>query len=338
MASARSTTATHVGDAARRRRLAGRDAALDLVDDRRRVLAARVVRGDDHDVAQPRRHHAHQRPLGAIAIAAAAEDGDEPPAGERPRRLEQVAQRVVGVGVVDDDGHVVVRRRHHLEASGHAAQLREPGGDGVEPAGRWRTPRRWPPAGCRRWAGRPAAIGRRPDRRGVAVSNAHTRQVHRQALGPHVGGLLNAVGQRPGAGRAQGRGPGVVGVDHPRRLGRQHLEEPALGREVRLHVLVEVEVIAGQVGEDGGGEAHAVDALEGQRVRRHLHHARAVAVRDHVAQESLHVGGFGRGPARPRGPPVRPCSARCRAPPPTGRRRRAPRRAGRSWSSCRWCR
>ena len=37
---------------------------------------ARVVGRDDHEIAQPRRDGAHQRPLRAIAIAAAAEDGD----------------------------------------------------------------------------------------------------------------------------------------------------------------------------------------------------------------------------------------------------------------------
>ena len=41
----------------------------------------------------------------------------------------------------------------------------------------------------------------------------------------------------------------------PGASGRQHLEQPPLGGEVALHVAVEIEVVARQVGEDAGGEA-----------------------------------------------------------------------------------
>ena len=44
-----------------------------------RVLAARIVVGDDDDVGQPRRDAAHFRPLALVAVAAGAEDGDQPP-------------------------------------------------------------------------------------------------------------------------------------------------------------------------------------------------------------------------------------------------------------------
>jgi hypothetical protein len=71
-----------------------------------------------------------------------------------------------------------------------------------------------------------------------------------------------------------------------------------LGREVRLHVAVEVEVIAGQVGEDAGGEAQLVRAAQRERVRRDLHHARAAAFLQHVAQHLLQLGRFGRRPRR----------------------------------------
>ena len=75
----------------RRARLGRRhEAALDLFDDPERILRARVVGRQHDEIAQPRGDGAHQRPLGAIAIAAAAEDGDEPALGERPRRLEQI--------------------------------------------------------------------------------------------------------------------------------------------------------------------------------------------------------------------------------------------------------
>ena len=42
----------------------------------------------------------------------------------------------------------------------------------------------------------------------------------------------------------------IVDVDHGRRVGRQHLEQPTLRREVVVHAPVEVEMVARQVGED----------------------------------------------------------------------------------------
>ena len=45
------------------RRGVGRDAALDLLDDPRRILAARVVGRDDDEIAQTAGDGAHQRPL-----------------------------------------------------------------------------------------------------------------------------------------------------------------------------------------------------------------------------------------------------------------------------------
>src|SRR5438477_590716 len=54
---------------------------LDVGEDAERVLGARVVGGEDDDVAPPRGGLAHERPLAAVAVAAAAEDRDQPPAG-----------------------------------------------------------------------------------------------------------------------------------------------------------------------------------------------------------------------------------------------------------------
>ena len=86
----------------------GRDAALNFLDDPHRILAARIVRGDHDEVAQPSGYGAHQRTLRAIAIAAAAEHRDQRPLRQRPRGLEQIPQRIVGVRVVDDDGDFVL--------------------------------------------------------------------------------------------------------------------------------------------------------------------------------------------------------------------------------------
>ena len=73
-------------------------------------------------VAEARGDGAHQRALRAIAIAAAAEHGDDAAGRERPRGLEQVLQRVVGMRVVDDDADVVGGVGHDLEPAGHVLQ------------------------------------------------------------------------------------------------------------------------------------------------------------------------------------------------------------------------
>src|SRR5690242_3060111 len=56
---------------------ARRDARHDMVDDPLGPLAARVVGGDGEDVAQARRDGAHAGAFRPVAVAAAAEDGDD---------------------------------------------------------------------------------------------------------------------------------------------------------------------------------------------------------------------------------------------------------------------
>src|SRR5205823_10624192 len=94
-----------------------RDPALNLLDDPRRVLAARVIRGDDDHIAQASGYGAHQRALGAIAVASGAEHGDDPSSREWPRCLEQIAQRIVRMRVIDDDGDLVLGARHELKST-----------------------------------------------------------------------------------------------------------------------------------------------------------------------------------------------------------------------------
>ena len=80
-----------------------------VVHDVERVFTARIVAGQDHEVAARSGRLAHQRPLAAVAVAAASENRDDPacasPLRQKvARQRGQVAQRVVGVGVVHDDG------------------------------------------------------------------------------------------------------------------------------------------------------------------------------------------------------------------------------------------
>ena len=74
-----------------------------------RIFAARIVGGEHDEIAAPPGGLAHQRTLGAVAVAAATEHSDDSPRtsvarDELARQSSEIAQRVVGVSVVDDDG------------------------------------------------------------------------------------------------------------------------------------------------------------------------------------------------------------------------------------------
>src|SRR5437588_5334433 len=65
--------------------------ADDLVDDRLRPFAARVVARDDDAVGEPRGDLPHLRPLSFVAIAAAAEEEDDTGTGrELPHGAQQL--------------------------------------------------------------------------------------------------------------------------------------------------------------------------------------------------------------------------------------------------------
>jgi hypothetical protein len=97
----------------------------DGVDDGARLLGARVVRGDHRHVGVAGDDGAHPGPLGRIAIAAAAEDDDEPARRERAQRGDDPLQRVGRVGVVDDDVEAAAVG-HPLDAAGDAGQPSTP--------------------------------------------------------------------------------------------------------------------------------------------------------------------------------------------------------------------
>ena len=75
--------------------------------DRSRILAARIVVGDDHAVGVLCRDRAHQRTLSRVAIAACAEHDDELAFRIRPQRLQCLGQRVRLVRVVDEHRRAV---------------------------------------------------------------------------------------------------------------------------------------------------------------------------------------------------------------------------------------
>ena len=76
-------------------------------------------------------------------------------------------------------------------------------------------------------------------------------------------------------------------------------KQAALGGEIILHGVVKIEMIAGQIGEDGHGEAAAPQAIERQRVRAAFQHRVRPAFPHDFGEEALQVqrfrrGGFGR--------------------------------------------
>src|ERR1044072_150008 len=99
-------------------------ALLHIAQDGLRVFRAWVVRGRDDDIAQARRGLAHRRALRPVSVAAATEDRDDAPTRHITRRAQDVAQRVVRMRVIDDDGKVAPVR-HALEATRRTAALRE---------------------------------------------------------------------------------------------------------------------------------------------------------------------------------------------------------------------
>ena len=255
-----------------------------LVDDRLRLLAARVVRGHEHAIGQPPRGIAHQRALAAVAVAARAEDHVQPTARDLARRAQHVLERVGRVGVVHEHAEVLAlvhrleaarhpaeplqrdllhpQRAHRRHGSEHVLHVEEPGQRRLDP--------------------------QLPVRRLEQEARAHqveldvARAVVRLVLDPeghgvHLGGDAAAVV--------------VVHVHHrqPRLL-----EQPALGREVGVHRLVEVEVVLGEVREHAAREADARHAAELEGVRGDLHRRGAVAAVAHAPEGLLEVDRLGR--------------------------------------------
>ena len=105
-------------------RRAARHAAEDLVQNRVGILRARVIRGEDHLVREPRGDAPHLGALRAVAVAAAAEHHEHARVGKAAHRREDVGKPVWRVGVVDEHG-VVRLRRHDLRPSPHASAERK---------------------------------------------------------------------------------------------------------------------------------------------------------------------------------------------------------------------
>ncbi len=95
-----------------------------LAQDRQRILGSRVVAGEDRGIGQLCGDRAHQRPLGGVPVAAAAEHDPQASLGHRAQRVQHGLDRSWLVRVVDQDGEVVLDCR--LAPAGQARQDRRP--------------------------------------------------------------------------------------------------------------------------------------------------------------------------------------------------------------------
>src|SRR3954454_17588914 len=260
----------------------------DLADDGLRRLVAGVVGGDDRDVGALTGDRAHERALGAVAVAAGAEDHDEAVLRERAGGAQDVVERVGRVGVVDEDRERLALV-DGLEAAGDLGGVREgvgdrvvgdaqgpDGGDGAQDVEDVEAARERRAAGGaverEGRAGRVALDRRRPE--------------------PRVGGV---DADRDGVVQVAREPPavGVVDVDHGGL--RAGLEQAALGREVVLHRRMEVEVVLREVREDRDVPVDRVGAVELEGVARDLHDDGLVADVAHLGEGALQVDGLGRG-------------------------------------------
>ena len=87
-------------------------AGHDLLEDRPRILGARIVVGEHDRVGELLGDRAHLRTLAGVAIAATAEHAVQATARMRARRIEKLGERVRGVGVVDDRDRMGAAAEH----------------------------------------------------------------------------------------------------------------------------------------------------------------------------------------------------------------------------------
>ena len=266
--------------------------------DRRRLLAARIVVGDDAAIGQPPGKRAHDRALAAVPVAAATEDQVEATLGVGPNFREHGLERVGRMGVIHENARALVGGRRQLQPAGNAAQ----GGERLQ--------RR-----VQLSAGRDhqAQGGQGVDR----LEHADQRQVHRIGLieeieeeplpirqGFPAGETKVALGDAERetlvtaflASLAQRLVLDRIGVQHGgTAVGQKFGEEAHLGGEIALHVAVIVEVVARQVGEGRRLDPDPVQAELVEAMTGGLHDQVIEAVLGKPGETAVQIGRVGRG-------------------------------------------
>ena len=261
-------------------------APRDVGENGLRILVARIVAGQDHDVGQACRNFAHQRALARIAVAAAAEDADQAPAAHHGRLAqghERLLQRIRRVRVVNHYQRLPLPAES-LHASGRESQPLQHGGCLVERHIRGQQcaehgkeigdvetahHRRRDIAASLPRHGREAQAARR--RSDILGSQQFFRcgvQRAAAAMGCHcIADHADAAAGKLARDLAPER---IVEVEHGR-LEPGCGEQQLLRRAVGLHAAVVLEVVARQIGEHRHAETHAVRAALMQADRGDLH-------------------------------------------------------------------
>ena len=96
-----------------------------LPADIRRIFAARIVIGDDDDIARLGRSSTHRCTLAVIAVAARAENGNQPARHMRAQRGNRGRDRIGRMRVIDIDRCTRRRDRRTLEPPANRLQARD---------------------------------------------------------------------------------------------------------------------------------------------------------------------------------------------------------------------
>ena len=229
---------------------------LDLGQNRQRLLGAGIVACGDHKVASLPRGLAHLGTLGAVAVAAAAEERDHAAAGLR-RHLAgkggQIAQGVVGVGVVHNHREGLAGI-DGLKAAGNGLEA----GNEFDQIGKRHATRMGRGEGGQQVENVHLAGETRDDfgRAGRGFEFEHRAGGRERMGGGAPVALANSVGPDLSAGLrcrvSQFGSARVMRVDHGNARSRidRAVKEQSLGGKVLLHRLVVIEVVAGEIGED----------------------------------------------------------------------------------------
>ncbi len=274
----------------------GRHAAQNVVDDGLGLLAARVVAGHDHLVGTGLGNAAHQRALAGIAVAATAKHAPQLAAAlrsQRAQRLQGLVQRIGGVGVID--GH---QRRTGLadllHAPGHCCQHRaglcsllQAGSQHAQAGHHLQQVEHVVLANHLAVQGHGSGFGAR-----LYNLEHQTTFARADGLGRQTGlaGLIHGdspqIQRATGQGCRQCRAPGVVQVDHSR-LKAGPVEQRFLGGPVGIHAAVVVQMVLGEIRENGQPYARAGQAVLGNADGRGLDRASAIAGIGKAAEGAL---------------------------------------------------
>ena len=270
----------------------------DGVADELGVLAAGVLVGDDQNIGQAGAHLTQHGPLALVPVAVGSEDHDEAPRGDGAHGLEGQLHGLGGVGEVDDaQATSTVALADALHAAGDVVGTGQGGGG--------------------RGGGHPCTDGHDQGQGGVLdvdEPGQGTGGLDLLAVGPvegeggggvgqgdggvadpPVGGSLTGVGAHAvdldGGLGGQGRPPLVVDADHAAAgvLGGEQLR---LGLQVALHGLVEVEVVALEVGEAGNVDDNPIEPVQDDGVAGGLQGGGADLVLHGQGHHPLQDGGL----------------------------------------------